>query len=58
MTEMERGKERLIDEEWIRIAEERLAHYRPEDAIPAEDVYRECGITDADLEGREDVKIE
>lgn len=53
---------RLMDEindaHLAEMAAERLEHFDPATLIPAEEVYRELGITEDDLEGYEEVEIE
>ena len=52
---------RLMDEvedaRLLTIANERMAHYDPSKTIPAEEVYKELGITEEDLKDV-DVEIE
>ncbi|MCD7890164.1 MAG: type II toxin-antitoxin system Phd/YefM family antitoxin [Oscillospiraceae bacterium] len=52
---------RLMDEvedaRLLTIANERMAHYDPSKTIPAEEVYKELGITEEDFEDV-DVEIE
>ena len=40
------------------VAEDRLKHLDMSKLIPAEDVYRELGITQEDIDGWEDVELE
>ncbi len=53
---------RLTDEEsdakLLSIATERIAHYNPKAAIPAEEVYRKLGITQEDVKNCGDVDID
>lgn len=46
------------DARLLKTAVERMQHYDPATAIPAEEVYRSCGITEADLVGSDEVEIE
>ncbi|MGN0477222.1 MAG: type II toxin-antitoxin system Phd/YefM family antitoxin [Ruminococcus sp.] len=60
----------LSPEEYLRImdevndarllatANERMSNFNPSDAIPAEDIYRELGITDEDIANCTEVEIE
>lgn len=60
----------LSPEEYLRImdevndarllatANERMSNFNPCDAIPAEDIYRELGITDEDIANCTEVEIE
>lgn len=50
--------EELEDMKLALIAEERLKNLDPKDLIKAEDIYKEFGITEKDLEGFEDVELE
>ncbi|MCD8006694.1 MAG: type II toxin-antitoxin system Phd/YefM family antitoxin [Oscillospiraceae bacterium] len=47
----------LEDAKLLALANERMAHYDPSKTIPAEEVYKELGITDEDLDDI-DVEIE
>lgn len=47
-----------IDAKLLSIATERMAHYDPKAAIPAEEVYRKLGINQEDIENCGDVKID
>lgn len=53
---------RLMDEvndaRLLAAANERMANYNPVNSIPAEDVYRELGITDEDIASCGEVEIE
>ena len=53
---------RLMDEvndaRLLEIAVARMQNYDPETAIPAEEVYRNLGITEEDLAGSDEVEIE
>ena len=53
---------RLMDEvndaRLLEIAVARMQNYDPETAIPAEEVYRNLGITENDLAGSDEVEIE
>ena len=53
---------RLIDEindaKLLALATERMANYDPDTLIPAEEVYRELGINEKDLEDCDEVEIE
>ena len=53
---------RLMDEvndaRLLAAAAERMQHFSREKLIDGADVYRELGITDADLEGFDEVEIE
>ena len=53
---------RLMDEvndaRLLEIAVARMQNYDPETAIPAEEVYRNLGITEDDLAGSDEVEIE
>ena len=40
------------------IAEERLNNFDPDKLIPAEEVYKNLGISDADLENLDDIELE
>ena len=40
------------------LAHERMANFDRSKLIPAEEVYKELGITEEDLEGWEEVEIE
>lgn len=42
----------------IAIADERMSHFDRSKLIPAEEFYREFGITDEDIKGWEDVELE
>ena len=42
----------------VGIAKERLNHFDPSKLIPAEEVYKELGITEEDIDGWEDVELE
>ena len=42
----------------VGIAKERLNHFDPSTLIPAEEVYKELGITEEDIDGWEDVELE
>ncbi|MBQ7220065.1 MAG: hypothetical protein IJS28_03700 [Synergistaceae bacterium] len=42
----------------LAIAEDRLKHFDPSRLISAEELYKEFGITDEDIEGWEDVELE
>ena len=42
----------------LSIADERMSHFDLSRTIPAEEVYRELGITEEDLEGWEDIELE
>ena len=50
--------EEEIDAQLLSIATERMAHYDPNAAIPAEEVYRKLGITQEDIENCGDVEID
>ena len=50
--------EELEDAKLCAMAHQRLEHSAPQDAIPAEEVYRKLGITDADLAGADEVELE
>ena len=52
------SEEELNDARLLKIAEGRMEHYDPKTAIPAEEVYRNLGITEEDLAGSEEVEIE
>ncbi|MBQ8508463.1 MAG: type II toxin-antitoxin system Phd/YefM family antitoxin [Clostridia bacterium] len=56
--EYERIMEKLEDDSLIALAAERLANFDRAALIPAEDVYRDLGITQEDLENCGDVEIE
>lgn len=47
----------LIDEELVSLAVERMRDYDTETLIPAEEFYREIGLTEKDLENYDDVEI-
>ena len=47
----------LSDSELLEIAATRMRDYNPETAIPAEEVYRNLGITEEDLAGSDEVEI-
>lgn len=47
-----------IDSKLLSIATERMAHYDPDTAIPAEEVYRKLGITQEDVKNCGDVEID
>ena len=53
---------RLMDEindaRLLAVANERMASYNPINSIPAEDVYREFGITDEAIAACDEVEIE
>ena len=53
---------RLMDEvndaRLLALATERMAHFDPSTAIPAEDVYSSLGITREDIEAYDDVEFE
>ena len=53
---------RLMDEvndaRLLEIAVARMQNYDPETAIPAEEVYKNLGITEEDLAGSDEVEIE
>ncbi|MGN0461607.1 MAG: type II toxin-antitoxin system Phd/YefM family antitoxin [Ruminococcus sp.] len=53
---------RLMDEvndaRLLAIANERMSNYDPSEAISAEDIYRELGITDEDIAHCTEVEIE
>jgi len=53
---------RLIDEvndaRMLHIAAERMAHYDPSTAIPADEVYKTLGITKEDIDNCGEVEIE
>lgn len=44
-----------IDAKLLSIATKRMAHYDPNGAIPAEEVYRKLGINQEDIENCSDV---
>ena len=48
----------LSDTRLLEIAVARMQDYNPETAIPAEEVYRNLGITEEDLAGSDEVEIE
>ena len=48
----------LSDARLLEIAVARMQNYNPETAIPAEEVYRNLGITEEDLAGSDEVEIE
>ena len=50
--------DRMNEAVLVGIADERLSHLDRSQLIPAEEVYREMGITDEDLEGWEDIELE
>ena len=49
--------EALSDAGLLEIAVSRMQDYNPETAIPAEEVYRNLGITEEDLAGSDEVEI-
>ena len=53
---------RLMDEvndaRLLEIAVARMQNYDPKTAIPAEEVYRDLGITEEDLAGSDEAEIE
>ena len=50
--------EEEIDAKLLSIATERMEHYDPDVAIPAEDVQKKLGITQKDIENCSDVDID
>ena len=48
----------LEDAQLALMAEERLKNFDPKIAIPADEVYKKFGITDADLDNLDDVELE
>ena len=48
----------LNDARLLAIAAERMEHYAPDAAIPAEDVQKELGITDEELSDYDEVEFE
>ena len=53
---------RLMDEvndaRLLAIANERMSNYNPNETIPADDIYKEFGITDEDIDSCGEVEIE
>ncbi len=53
---------RLIDEvndaKLATIAAERMQHFDPAKAVPAEEVYRQSGLSEADLAALDEVELE
>ena len=47
-----------VDSKLLSIATERMAHYDPKAAIPAEEVYSKLGINQEDIENCGDVEID
>lgn len=48
----------LEDARLLAIAMERMAHFDPAAAVPAEEVWQKAGLTEEDLADFEDVEIE
>ena len=48
----------LEDAKLLAIAQERLAHFDPAALVPAEEVWKEAGLTEEDLSDFENVEIE
>lgn len=48
----------LNDAHLLAVAAERMEHYDPSTAIPAEDVQKELGITDEELNDYDEVELE
>ena len=48
----------FYDIKTMAVAEDRWNHIDRSKIIPAEEVYRELGLTDEDLEGWEDIELE
>ena len=46
------------DMKLMAVAQERLSHFDRSKLIPAEEIYREFGITQEDIESWEDVELE
>lgn len=46
------------DARLLAIASERMEHYNPENSVSADELYKELGITDEDLESVGEVEIE
>ena len=51
-------EEEINDARLLKIAESRMEHYDPKTVIPAEEVYRNLGITEEDIAGSDEVEIE
>lgn len=58
LNEYIRLTEEEIDSQLLSLATERMAHYDPKAAIPAEEVYRKLGINQEDIENCSDVAID
>lgn len=50
--------EEINDARLLAVASERMKNYDPSDNIPADEVQRELGITDEELDGFEEVEFE
>lgn len=50
--------EEINDARLLAVASERMKNYDPSDNIPADEVQRELGITDEELNGFEEVEFE
>lgn len=53
---------RLVDEvnetRLAMLAAERMQHFQPQDTVPAQTVFEAAGITDADMDGFDEVEFE
>lgn len=50
--------EEINDARLLAVASERMKNYDPSDNIPADEVQRELGITDEELDGFEEVEFQ
>lgn len=50
--------EEIEDELDEKLADERMKNFDPNNCISAEELYKQCGLTEKDLEGFEDLELE